>query len=141
MTGADGKMNITAAPIDEWELQAAAVWALHQMPEYAANANDIGFRSFTIAGDNAARRSRQESMKAVATGIAAGDPDIRVYGAGGRLLLIEYKNSEGRLRASQKERHPLLASRGHPVTAIKATTKEECAARSVELVKKWIYAA
>jgi hypothetical protein len=141
VTGANGKITIKSAPIDEWELQAAAVRALRQLPEYAANENHVGRNSFAIAGDmNAARRSRQESMKAVATGIAAGDPDLRVYGAGGRLLLIEYKNAEGRLTASQKDRHPLLAALGHKVTVIKAKTKEDCAARSVQLVKEWLMA-
>jgi hypothetical protein len=140
VTGSDGKITIKAAPIDEWELQAAAVRELKAMPEYADAASDITTAdSFTIAGDmNAARRSKTEAVKAKATGIAAGDPDLRVYASGGRLLLIEYKGEEGRLSVEQRVRHALLRALGYRVEVIKAATREECAAASVELVGDWL---
>lgn len=139
VTSATGKVTVKPAPIDEWELQAAAVRALRALPSYADNVEKLGANGFTIAADmNAARRSRNESAKAKATGIAAGDPDLRVYASGARLLLIEYKGEEGVLTASQKIRHPLLRALGYTLVVIQAKTKEECAAASVELVLGWL---
>ncbi|RVL38001.1 VRR-NUC domain-containing protein [Sinorhizobium meliloti] len=145
-TSASGtKVTVKAAPIEEWILQAAAVRALKAMPEYAASAervaaNDNAARpSFTIAGDmNGDYRSKRAAVKASATGIAAGDPDLRVYLPNGVLRLIEYKNAEGKPTASQKIRHPLLAALGHPVETLKVATEEEAAATSVELVRGWL---
>lgn len=141
------KVTMTDAPIEEWVLQAAAVRALRAMPEYAEAASKVeantkaGRPSFTIAGDmNAARRSMKESVKAKATGIAAGDPDLRVY-LPGRLRTIEYKNAEGTYTASQRIRHPLLASLGHPVVTLKVSAEQEAAERTVALVRSWLAAA
>jgi hypothetical protein len=146
-TSKDGgtKVTVKAAPLEEWILQAAGVRALKAMPEYAASAekvaaNDNAARhSFTIAGDmNGDYRSKRAAVKAQATGIAAGDPDLRVYLPGGVLRLIEYKNAEGTLTTSQKIRHPLLASLGHPVVTLKVATEEEAAERTVGLVRGWL---
>jgi hypothetical protein len=124
-------------------LQASAVRALKAMPEYAATAERVAANSnrpsFTIAGDmNGDYRSKRAAVKAQATGIAAGDPDLRVYLPNGVLRLIEYKNAEGSLTASQKIRHPLLAALGHPVVTLKVATEEEAAERTVELVRSWL---
>lgn len=137
------RVEVKAAPVEEWLLQASAVRALKAMPEYAATAERVAANSnrpsFTIAGDmNAGRRSRNESVKAQATGIAAGDPDLRLYLSGGRLRLIEYKNVEGTLTASQKVRHPLLAALGHQVVTLKVATEEEAASETVRLVRSWL---
>ncbi|QIG68711.1 VRR-NUC endonuclease domain-containing protein [Rhizobium phage RHph_TM3_3_14B] len=139
------KVTVKAAPVEEWILQAAAVRALKAMPEYAATADKIAAndnaarKSFTIAGDmNGDYRSKRAAVKAQATGIAAGDPDLRLYLPSGVLRLIEYKNAEGTLTASQKIRHPLLAALGHPVATLKVATEEEAAARTVELVRGWL---
>jgi hypothetical protein len=145
ITSTDGKITVKAAPVEEWLLQAAAVRALKAMPEYAATADKVaantarGLPSFTIAGDmNGDYRSKRAAVKAQATGIAAGDPDLRVYLPNGVLRLIEYKNAEGSLTASQKIRHPLLAALGHPVVTLKVATEEEAAERTVELVRSWL---
>lgn len=139
------KVTVADAPIEEWILQAAAVRALKALPEYAATAEKVvandnaGRPSFTIAGDmNGDYRSKRAAVKASATGIAAGDPDLRVYLPGGVLRLIEYKNAEGKPTASQKVRHPLLAALGHPVDTMKVVTEVEAAERSVELVRGWL---
>lgn len=143
--GTDGKITIKPSPVEEWLLQAAAVRALKAMPEYAATADKVaentarGLPSFTIAGDmNGDYRSKRAAVKAQATGIAAGDPDLRVYLPDGALRLIEYKNAEGRPTDSQRIRHPLLASIGHPVVTLKVGTEDEAAARTVELITGWI---
>jgi hypothetical protein len=138
---ADGRTVVTIkpAPIDEWELQAEAVRQLRTLPGYADSVDKLAPNGFTIAGDmNGDYRSKRAAMKAKATGIAAGDPDLRVYAASGRLLLIEYKGEEGVLTASQKIRHPLLRALGYTVLVIKAKTREECAAASVDAVNGWL---
>lgn len=128
--------KVTAAPVAEWELQAEAVRRLRAMPEFADDAAAVTSQSFTLAADfNAGKR---DATKAKATGVTAGETDLRAYGAAGRLLLVEYKNAEGRLSAEQKERHALLRALGYRVEVIKATTPDECAVRSVELVRGWV---
>jgi len=142
-TATGTKVTMREAPVEEWLLQAAAVRALKAMPEYAASVEAIvnGKGCFTIAGDmNGDYRSKRAAVIAKATGIAAGDPDLRLYFAGGVLRLIEYKNGEGALTASQRVRHPLLAALGFPVEVLKAKTEDEAAERTVELVRGWLSA-
>lgn len=145
ITNAAGGITIKDAPLEEWVLQAAAVRALKAMPEYAATASDVtastkeGRPAFSLAGDmNGDYRSPRAAVKAKATGIAAGDPDLRLYLPNGRLRLIEYKNAEGTMTASQRIRHPLLAALGHPVVTLKVATEEQAAERTVALVKGWL---
>lgn len=136
------------APVEEWRLQAEAVRQLKAMPEYAATADDVRPGTFTFAADfNAGKRN---ATRAKATGVTAGEPDLRIYGYDARLLLIEYKNAEGELsvdkvvkgkkRVGQTTRHALLRALGYRVEVIKATTPEECAAASVALVRGWVAA-
>lgn len=137
----NGKVTISEAPTEEWRLQAEAVRQLRAMPEYTATASQASPASFTLAGDfNAGRRSRQESMKAKATGLVAGESDLRIYASQGRLLMLEYKNAEGRLSGEQRDRHALLRALGYTVEVIKATTPEECARASVSAVRGWLAA-
>ncbi len=140
----NGVTKATAAPIEEWVLQAEAVRQMRGMPEFTEEAIDVtqnavsGVDSFTLAADfNAGKRG---ATKAKATGVTAGETDLRVYGAAGRLLLIEYKNAEGRLSADQVKRHALLRALGYTVEVIKAVTSEECATASVSLVRSWLAA-
>ncbi|XHE12412.1 VRR-NUC domain-containing protein [Agrobacterium deltaense] len=144
-TSAKGKVTVKEAPVLEWQLQAAAVRALKAMPNYAKDAGTFdantkaGIRSFTLAADmNGDYRSGNAAVKAEATGIAAGDPDLRIYLPNGVLRLIEYKGKLGRLTNSQKERHPLLEALGHPVVTMKVATEAEAAEQSVALVKAWL---
>lgn len=145
LTTKGGKVTIKDAPVEEWLLQAAGVRALKSMPEYAATEAEVesnsaaGRKSFTLAGDmNGDFRSRQAAVKASATGIAAGDPDLRIYLPNGRLRLIEYKGAIGRLTDSQRIRHPLLNALGHPVVTVKIAIEEDAASQAVELVKGWL---
>ena len=131
----DGKTTARPAPIEEWRLQAEAVRRLRALPEFEASDGN----SFALAADfNAGKR---DAAKAKATGVTAGETDLRIYGANGRLLLIEYKNAEGRLSGEQRDRHALLRSLGYRVEVIKSATPEECAAASVALVVGWLAAA
>ena len=130
-----GKVSVAAAPMLEEDMQAAMVDALRKMPEYGAPPRG----QFIFAGDmNAERRGHKARTKALKTGMAAGEPDMRVYGAGGRLLLIENKVGRAPLTESQKVRHPLLAAVGHPVTIVRATTPDEAASKAVSLVRGWL---
>jgi len=126
--------------IQEWRIQAEAVRRLKLVPGYGDEAGpDV---TFTLAGDfNAARRSRQEAVKAKATGIAAGEPDLRIYGQGGRLLLIELKGPKTPVSADQRKRHALLIGLGHRVEIVRGKTIEQGASDVVELVRGWLAAA
>lgn len=120
--------------------------ALKAMPEYvedaAAVAASATHGTFTLAGDfNAARRSMREQVKAKATGLAAGEHDLRIYLAGGELGLIEYKAAKTTVSADQRKRHALLAALGFGRQAVlRASTEDEAARLAVETVRGWLAA-
>lgn len=129
-----GKVEIVAAPVEEWRLQAAQVRALRALPEYG--------RRFLLAGGmEAGRRGKQESVKAKATGLTAGHPDLSIFLPAGKVGMIENKGAEGRLSAVQKERHAALAAIGHHVVVIRAAGEAEAAERAVATVRGWLEAA
>lgn len=140
-TTANGTRVVTTrtatAPDLEWRLQAASVRRLRARPDYATAAGTAG--AFTLAGDmNAARRSPKEATKAKATGIAAGDPDLRVYATNGRLLMIEIKAEAGKASEEQQDRHALLIGLGYMVVTIHASTEDECADLVESTVEEWL---
>lgn len=125
------RTTVTEAPVLEWRLQAAAVRALRALPTYN--------RRFTIAADMAAgRRGMQTSVQAKATGLVPGEPDLRVYLAGGRLCMIEFKGAKGRESTEQIDRIALLDTLGFTVVVLKAAAEAEAAERAVELVRGWL---
>lgn len=133
LTTRNGK--VTAKPADplEWELQASQVRSLRAMPSYG--------KKFTIAARmEAGKRGPIARAQAVASGMVSGEPDMAAYGKGGRLLLWENKVGNGRLSPAQTARHALLASLGHPVHVVRATTTEDAAAKAVALVQGWLAA-
>lgn len=129
-----GTLVITAPANDnvpEWRLQAAAVRALRAHPDFG--------KRFTLAGDMAAgRRGRQTATIAKATGLVAGEPDLRVYAEQARLLLVEYKAGKGRVSPEQRDRHDMLKRLGYVVHVVRATAEAECAAETVRLVEEWL---
>lgn len=131
--------KLVQAPELEWVLQAASVRALKAEPGYGDEpAPGV---TFTIAGDfNASRRSAQESVKAKATGISAGEQDLRVYGERARLLLIEYKAEKGRLSPEQIKRHALHRFLGYTVVVIKEATPEAAAEQTLSVVRAFLAA-
>lgn len=120
--------------VPEWKLQAAAVRSLRAMPEFG--------RRFTLAADMAAgRRGRKNAAIAKATGLVAGEHDLRVYLEGGRLGLIEFKAAKGRLSPEQRDRGALLARLGFGYqTVVKATTEADSAIQAVSVVRGWLSA-
>lgn len=120
-----------AATIPEWKLQAAAVGELRRMI-------DAGW-PFALAGDmNAGRRSMAAAGIAKATGLEAGEPDLRIYMPGGRIGFIEMKGARTPVSQDQKERHKLLTGLGHTVTIVQAKTESEARDAVVRVVKAWL---
>lgn len=60
--------------------------------------------------------------RAKAMGLEAGEPDLRLYLPGARLVMVEMKTSRGALSKAQKERHALLRQAGYTVHVLKAHT-------------------
>jgi hypothetical protein len=142
LTTNNGKLTVTAAPELEWVLQAAGVRALRAMPEYAATVSAVKPGTFTLAGDfNSARRGRQESMKAKATGLTPGEHDLRLYLSGGRMGLIEYKAAKTPVSGEQRKRHALLAALGFTRQAVlRVASEAEAASMAVATVRGWLAA-
>lgn len=126
-----GKVTTKPALPLEWELQAAQVSALRRLPQYQ--------REFLLAGDmNASKRGPRAQAQAIATGMTSGEPDLRIYGECGRLLMIENKVGQGRLSPAQKERHAALQRLGYTVLVIRAATTTEAAEKAVTAVLEWL---
>lgn len=89
-----------------------------------------------IEGDmNAARRSLREIGLAKATGLNSGSADLRVYIKGPRLLLIEYKTTDGDLSQDQEDAHAELRALGFEVIVVQEPTPEATAALTLALVE------
>lgn len=122
-----GRVTVKDAPPLEWELQAAQVRALRALPAYG--------RRFLLAGDmNAAKRGPRAQAQDTATGMTSGEPDLRIYADGARLLLIENKVGKARLLPAQAARHAALAKLGFDIRVIRATTQDDAAAQAVATV-------
>ncbi len=127
---------VEAGPL-EWQIQAEAVRRCRQLPGYGDKAGP-GV-TFTLAGDfNSARRSPQQATIAKATGIAAGEEDIRFYAAGANLLLVEMKGPKTPVSDDQKNRHALHRHLGFRVEVVRGKTIEQGAADVVKLVQEWL---
>ncbi|TWH01801.1 VRR-NUC domain-containing protein [Ochrobactrum sp. J50] len=131
ITTRNGRVTTKPAPPLEWELQAAQVASLRRLPQYQ--------RQFLLAGDmNASKRGPRAQAQAIATGMTSGEPDLRIYGEYGRLLMIENKVGQGRLSPAQKDRHAALQRLGYTVLVIRATTTTEAAEQAVTAVLEWL---
>ena len=116
------------APELEWRLQHAQVKALRAMPEY-------GSQFLLAAGMEAGKRGKLSATIAKATGLEPGEPDLKIYMIGARILFIENKAENGKLSKVQELRHAALRKLGHRVEVIKATTCEEAASIAVDMVR------
>ena len=131
ITTSNGRVTTKPALPLEWELQAAQVSALRRLPQYQCQ--------FLLAGDmNASKRGPRAQAQAIATGMTSGEPDLRIYGEYGRLLLIENKVGQGRLSPAQKVRHAALERLGYTVLVLRAATTTEAAERAVTAVLEWL---
>lgn len=136
----NGKVTLSAAPVLEIDLQAAAVKQLKRMPQYVFRAEDCRPGTFTLAADQngSGFRGRNAAVKLKAAGMAAGEPDLRCYFYGGVLRGLEFKGELGSLTESQERRFPLLRALGFPVDVIEAKTEDEAAAKAVALMMGWL---
>lgn len=132
-TSASGKVTVKPAPVLEWEMQAEQVRRLKAMPEY-------GKQFLLVGGMEAGRRGKQEAVKAKATGLTAGHPDLTIFLPGGKVAMIENKAANGRLSPEQRERHAAMAAIGHTVVVLRASTEDEAARLAVETVRSWLAA-
>ena len=106
--------------VPEWRYQAAVIARLHKL-------EDEGL-PVTCAGDmNRGARSAKAQAEAKITGMTAGEADVRVYMAPGRLLQYELKTPTGHRSKEQKERHERLARLGFEVVTIAAPTPDAMA--------------
>lgn len=134
------KVTVKAAPVLEIDLQIEAVKLLKRMPEYVADASKVKPGTFTLAADQngSGFRGRNAAVKLKAAGMAAGEPDVRLYFFGGVIRMIEMKGEEGSLTASQESRFPLLRALGFEIAIIEAAVPEDAARQAVALVRGWL---
>lgn len=136
----DGKVTVKVPPVLEIDLQASAVRRLKAMPEYVHDAKDVRPGTFTLAADQngSGKRGWNNAVKLKAAGMAAGEPDTRLYFYGGTLRSIEYKGEKGKLEASQEKRFPLLRALGFTIDVIEAATEDFAADQAEALVRMWL---
>ena len=77
------------------------------------------------ADQNAARRSKAEGARRKLAGMASGEPDLRIYLDGARLILIELKTRDGKFTKSQQVRIPLLKELGFSVHIVHAKSPHD----------------
>jgi hypothetical protein len=125
--------NKTAPPL-EWRLQAAAVKRLKHLPGYGV--------TFTIAGDMNGVHIRSITGRTIAkaTGRMPGEPDLRVYMAGGSLGMIEYKRRGGKgLSDDQIDRHALFRTLGFTrIETVTAADEQDAGDQTESIVLGWL---
>lgn len=131
-----GRVTVKAAPALEIDLQIEAVKQIKRMPQYVSKVDDVRPGTFTLAADQngSGYRSRNAASKFKAAGMAAGEPDVRLYFYGGTLRFLEFKGEFGKLEKSQVDRFPLLRALGFTVDVVEAVTPEDAAAQAVAMV-------
>jgi len=86
------------------------------------------------ADQNAGRRSARDGARRKALGMAAGEPDLRIYLDGGRIVFIEMKTARGQLSKSQKQRIKALRDRDHIAYVVKAETPANAVDQVVDII-------
>tara|TARA_R100001230_G_C5470780_1_gene25730 strand:+ start:20 stop:415 length:396 start_codon:yes stop_codon:yes gene_type:complete len=86
------------------------------------------------ADQNAGRRSARDGARRKALGMAAGEPDLRVYLDGGRIVFIEMKTARGQLSKNQKQRIKALRQRDHIAHVVKAETPADAVDQVVDII-------
>jgi len=118
----------------EWQIQAEAYRQIQRLPGYGDEA--APGVTFTCAADGNTGKRRGTISKA--TGIKAGEEDLRLYKLGGDVLLIELKAAKTLISADQHKRHALHRHLGFRVEVVRGKTIEQGAADVVALVKEWL---
>ncbi len=130
------KVTVKGAGELEWKLQEAQVNWMKRHPLYV--------KGFAFAASmEAGKRGAVAQREAIATGMMAGEPDLRIYigGASGgppRVFFVENKGKDGRLHKEQSDRHEELRALGFPVHVIKATDTAEAVEEFAILLEKYL---
>jgi hypothetical protein len=106
--------------VPEWKLQAAVCAMLDAMIGCGAPFAYAASLEGVIGNLNP-----YQAKLAIATGVKRGEPDLRLYFDGGRLVVIELKAEGGKLTQSQRERLPILENLGFPVHVVKASIEDQ----------------
>lgn len=112
--------DVVTDRIPEWKLQAAMAAhldsriALDQPFAYAASLEGV-----------VGNLKPYQAQLAVATGVKRGEPDLRLYFAGGRIVFVEVKGDKGGLKESQRVRIPILRGLGFTVHIVRVASEEE----------------
>ncbi len=100
-----------------------------------AVACELRRRGVLFAADqNEGRRSLRDGARRKAMGMAAGEPDLRIYLPGGRVVFIELKTNAGRLSPAQEWRQEQLRQLGHRVETVYARTPRDAVDRVREII-------
>jgi len=90
------------------------------------------------ADQNGAYRSKVERGRAKASGMQAGEPDLRLYFPKEIIRHIEVKAKQGSRSANQKKRHANFRKLGHKVITIKADTPRAAITVMTPIVMDWL---
>lgn len=115
-------VDIVSDRVPEWRLQQAIVVDLDRRV--------AGGQPFTFAaGLEGVRLTPKKRGEMRQQGMKAGEPDLRFYFPGGRLVLIELKAGDGSTNKAQKDRHVELRALGFVVHLVKAKSEAEAIAK------------
>lgn len=128
------KTKLVEADDLEWQIQAEAYRRIRRLPGFGDEA--APGVTFTCAADG--NTGKRRATMAKATGIVAGEEDLRFYAAGANVLLIEMKGPKTPISAEQIKRHALHRHLGFRVEVIRGKTIEQGAADVVALVQEWL---
>ena len=117
----------TSVPWSEHDLQVACC-------QYLAAQERAGHLTYAADMNGLKTATKRGAALAKAAGMRAGEPDLRIYLPGGRLLLVELKRAKGRVSAAQTERHAALAKHGHHVVTIFAASPNDAISRLREAI-------
>lgn len=99
----------------EEDMQQAIIMRMKQRGDY-------GYK-FRIVGDmNAGKRNKTTGARLKATGMQAGEPDMRIYVKYGRIVFVELKRLGNKASAAQSYWHEILQGLGFDVWIITADT-------------------
>ena len=79
------------------------------------------------------KRSKRQGARLKLAGMVAGEPDLRLYMPGGKLVMIEMK-CKASVSKEQRERHAALRALGYDVRVVKAKTPAHAIAQVVDII-------
>lgn len=112
--------DVVVDRLPEWKLQAAAAADLSRRIADGQRFDFAAALEGVIGNLNP-----YQTQLAAASGMKKGEPDLRLYFAGGHIVFVELKCTDGKLTQSQKDRIPILRGLGFIVHIVFAATEEE----------------